>query len=150
MIAVSFDGKHYCEVLEDKETVNADRYIAFLSNMFASFKADARHPIDSADCVVQHDNARPHVARSVQDFLERRHAVKLRQAPYSPDTNLCDRLIFPAMEMKRLHCYFNNRTEALSFVTQFLRDFVSYGLVNAKQDLVQCLESIIENGGDYV
>ena len=43
---------------------------------------------------LQMDNARPHTARVVKDFLQKRGITTIWQSPYSPDLNLCDRFLF--------------------------------------------------------
>ena len=47
-------------------------------------------------CVIvfQFDNARPHCAAAVKEFLEKISSTAIWQTPYSPDLNLCGRWTF--------------------------------------------------------
>ncbi len=60
------------------------------------------------EMVVQHDNARPHVARNVTEWIETQHMSLLKQPPYSPDTNLMDRFLFRNYEVFRRGHDFEN------------------------------------------
>ncbi|QQP50231.1 Uncharacterized protein FKW44_011161, partial [Caligus rogercresseyi] len=46
------------------------------------------------DCLLMWDNARPHTATDTREFLTRRDVEPVKQSPYSPDLNLCDRFLF--------------------------------------------------------
>ena len=39
-------------------------------------------------------NARPHAAANTKQCLARRKVEPIKQSPYSPDLNLCDRFLF--------------------------------------------------------
>ncbi|QQP51990.1 Uncharacterized protein FKW44_003972 [Caligus rogercresseyi] len=39
-------------------------------------------------------NARPHTATDTREFLTRRDVEPVKQSPYSPELNLCDRFLF--------------------------------------------------------
>ncbi|QQP32449.1 Uncharacterized protein FKW44_024150 [Caligus rogercresseyi] len=40
------------------------------------------------------DNACPHTATDTREFLTQRDVEPVKQAPYLPDLNLCDRFLF--------------------------------------------------------
>ncbi|QQP32993.1 Uncharacterized protein FKW44_024202, partial [Caligus rogercresseyi] len=46
------------------------------------------------DCLLMWDNARPHTDTDTREFLTRRDVEPVKQSPYSPDLNLCDRFLF--------------------------------------------------------
>ncbi|QQP52570.1 Uncharacterized protein FKW44_004758 [Caligus rogercresseyi] len=46
------------------------------------------------DCLLMWDNALPHTATDTREFLTRRDVEPVKQSPYSPDLNLCDRFLF--------------------------------------------------------
>jgi hypothetical protein len=54
------------------------------------------------DIVLHHDNARPHTARMVTEYLEKNNISGLPQPPYSPDMAPCDFTLFP--EFKKILC----------------------------------------------
>ncbi|QQP49304.1 Transposase, partial [Caligus rogercresseyi] len=50
---------------------------------------------DPAERLSPHvDNARPHTATDTREFLTRRDVEPVKQSPYSPSLNLCDRFLF--------------------------------------------------------
>ncbi|QQP40936.1 Hypothetical protein FKW44_015152 [Caligus rogercresseyi] len=66
------------------------------------------------------DNARPHCHR-YQGVLDRRDVEPVKQSPYSPDLNLCDRFLFRKLKhllreddlgaTRRLHSPFSGDEE---------------------------------------
>ena len=94
-------SKYYHKVLEVGESMNSQRYKIFLNNMFRAFQQFYPSFI-ICDFILMHDNAGPHVAETIISHVNRNQYKLLKQAPYWPDTNLCDRLVFPAMEMLSL------------------------------------------------
>ncbi|QQP51602.1 Uncharacterized protein FKW44_013020 [Caligus rogercresseyi] len=50
------------------------------------------------DCLLMWDNTRPHAAADTRDFLTPRDIEQVKQIPYSPNLNLCDRYLFRKME----------------------------------------------------
>ena len=101
--------------------------------------------------ILQHDNARPHVAQIVRQWLEHQHVSLLPQAPYSPDTNLMDRFIFRNYEIFRRNTNFETSQE----IQQNFIEYVDNSLTNTKlsnefQSLKEHLQNVINAGGDYV
>ena len=137
----------YKEVLHDGGSINAERYLEFLCNMVNHFKQQ----IPAWEIVLQHDNARPHVACTVRRWLEDQRISLLPQAPYSPDTNLMDRFVFRNYESFRRNINFETSQEIqMSFM-----DYMDNNLTNAKlskefQNLKEHLQSEINADGDYV
>ena len=148
-VAVTLSGKFYIEVLENHESMDSDRYILFLKNMFAHFRGLYPSFIIS-DFILMHDNARPHISKKTKEYVDNNHIVLLKQPPYSPDFNLLDRLVFPAFEMKRHSCYLADHQRVYDAFSNFLIVFSRNGFINAKKNLVQTLEKVVEAGGSYL
>ena len=100
IMAVSLNGNHYFGVLGANEAINSERYVAFLGNL-TDFLANQNNPILPENMRLLMDNARPHTAANTIAYLENLNVRLLRQPPYSPDCNICDRYIFPRLESKR-------------------------------------------------
>ena len=85
--------------------IDSQGYILFLSKAFAAFDTyelrQNGEAIQFENCFLQHYNARPHVSRATNEILESKNCTLLRQPPYSPDTNILDRYVFPKHEMER-------------------------------------------------
>ena len=92
--------------------------------MFASFSTNAlcqqRKAVSWEKAVLQHDgltdNARPHVSTDTTTHMTSKSCVLLKQAPYSPDTNILDRFIFTKLKMERSEIVFRELADDISFL----------------------------------
>ena len=84
--ASNFDGQMYVEAVESGTTMNCTRYTLFLERMVAHFAA-LSPPLLAEDMVIMHDNARPHTAAAVRDWMASHRIVQL-----PPSTSLLARL----------------------------------------------------------
>ena len=75
-------------------TVDGDVYRDFVQNTGHKWQCLRTNPVNLSNLVWQHDNARPHTRKDVASFFQWRKITLLKQAPYSPDLNLCDRWLF--------------------------------------------------------
>ncbi|QQP35139.1 Uncharacterized protein FKW44_023284 [Caligus rogercresseyi] len=66
-------------------------YLRTTGKRFLSLKKDK---IRLKDCLLMWYNARPHTATDTREFLTRTDMEPVKQSPYSPDLNLCDRFLF--------------------------------------------------------
>ena len=147
VIAVSQRGQHYFEILQRNESINADRYIEFLTNLVNYFRTQP-NPILPENMRLQHDNARPHTARATAEHIEDMNIRLLRQPPYSPDLNLCDRYIFPRLEALRSN--FNSAEDIREFLTRELPMFTVERMSQALKAATEHMQKVIENGGKYI
>ena len=96
------------------------------------------------------DNTRPHTAARTQEYLTRSGATLLKQSPYSPDLNLCDRFLFTRLqEHRRKHQYLNSE-EVLCDVQQFVRQLPESMIVHELQKLKEHAEAVIRQSGCYI
>lgn len=147
IIAVSQKGQHYHEVLNYGQSVNAQRYIQFLGRM-ETFFAHLDDPILSHNMRLQHDNARPHTARETTEYIEGRNIRLVRQPPYSPDLNICDRYIFPRLEAARVD--FASSDDLRNFLTGELPNYTKRRMTSALNELCTHIEKVIQIDGNYV
>ena len=64
------------------------------------------NPIHLPEIVWQWDNARPHAAKSVREYMNNSGVTLIRQSPYSPDFNQCDRFLFNWLKSDLQHRQF--------------------------------------------
>lgn len=147
MVAVTFEGKHYVEVLAQHETVDRDKYLQFLKNVMQHFQNPY---FQWRDVILQHDNAKPHVATTVMQYLAQKRVQMLPQAPYSPDTNLCDRFVFPTFESSRCKVEFHSADEILQFTQGHIASITQQAWQNEFEKLKDAANSIIMKAGDYL
>ena len=74
----------------------------------------------------------------------------LCQPPYSPDTNILDRFVFPKMEMKRARLELNNRQEVYDFVEAELQRNTTQIMRKQFDKLKNHYQKVIDNMGNYV
>ncbi|GFO34991.1 histone-lysine N-methyltransferase SETMAR [Plakobranchus ocellatus] len=75
------EGVVHMEFLEQGQTVNSERYISTLR----ALKLRRGRVRCDKDSILQHDNARPHTSRQIQDALRQLELTTLPQRAYSPD-----------------------------------------------------------------
>ena len=76
----------YYELLEPKETITGERYRTQLMRLSRALREKRRQYEQRHEKVIlQHDNARPHVAKPVKTYLETLKWEVLPHPPYSPD-----------------------------------------------------------------
>ena len=148
VIAVSFTGKYHCELLQERESMNSERYVTFLVNMEKKF---SRHvfPLNWRNMIFVQDNARPHVSKVTSMFLANKNATLLRQSPYSPDYNILDRFIHPYLEDQRHKTNFQSADELHQFITSELKNISADRWSSEMGKLIQCLSNVIKKNGDY-
>lgn len=154
MVIINFEGLSFVRVLEENETVNSEYYISFLNDAFTSFSTfemrQAQKAILWENSVIQHDNARPHISKATKEFIATKNAVLLPQAPYSPDTNLLDRFVFPKLEMERCEKTFEDRGELREFLTEALHKLTPQMMSRQFDKLKTHCQDIIDADGNYV
>jgi [histone H3]-lysine36 N-dimethyltransferase SETMAR len=112
MLCIWWDQKGviYYELLKNSESINGERYqqqLVELNRALEQKRPDyaKRHN----KLILQHDNARPHVAKRVQETLEELNWEILPHPPYSPDCAPSDYHLFRSMQNalsgERFHSY---------------------------------------------
>ncbi|QQP50108.1 Transposase [Caligus rogercresseyi] len=115
-------------------------YLRTTGKRFFSLKKDK---IRLKDCLLMWDNARPHTATDTREFLTRRDVEMVKQSPYSPDLNLCDRFLFRKDE-------FGGHEEATLAVQRAMRRVSEDKLYDQLRKLRGHCHDVIAVGGDYV
>ena len=101
-------------------------------------------------CVLLQDNAKPHVSKHTTAFLRNKHCNLIRQPVYSPDTNICDRMVFPKAEMKRSKIEFAEKEDLEKFLHQELSTLTPDIMRHEMDMLLIHLRNVINNNGKYV
>ena len=149
IVASNYSKSFSCiEVLHDGGSINADRYLVFLENMFTTFERQLQLP--RWELHLQHDNARPHVAITVRNWLAAERINLLKQPPYSPDFNLMDRYLFRSYEVYRSGVNFDNSNDVEANINDFMTNLPANKLQKEFQQLKIHLENVIEAAGNYI
>ncbi|QQP36170.1 Uncharacterized protein FKW44_021179 [Caligus rogercresseyi] len=80
-------------------TANWNTMISYLKTTGHRFHNLKQHRIHLKDCLLMWDNARSHAVTDTRDFLTRRDVEQVKQSPYSPELNLCDRYLFRKLNL---------------------------------------------------
>ena len=152
MLCVWWDQKGiiYYELLEPKQTVNANLYSQQLTRLSEALRKKRPFSCDGRQKVILlHDNARPHVAKTTREKIENLGWEVLPHPAYSPDLAPSDYHLFRSMQhffqekiytevesiKKDLDSYFFSRPES----------FYKRGI----QSLPERWEKVILNDGNY-
>jgi len=88
----------YYELLKRSETITGDLHRKQLMHLSRALKDKRSQYNERHDKVIlQHDNARPHIAKSVKTYLETLKWEVLPHSPYSPDIAPSDYHLFRSM-----------------------------------------------------
>lgn len=147
-VAVTISGQHYFKIADDN--IDSDSYIQFIKEMAVHFRNSAGIQMENM-CLIQ-DNARPHVSRATLAFLGEKNIRLLKQPPYSPDTNMCDRFIFCRLESLRgqENPDFSDREELELFLSTQLPTFTGEMMRKEFQKMREDFGKIIANEGHYL
>jgi len=154
IVAVNFEGLGDSTVLNRGQTIDSELYIQFIEDAVAYFSRHelvvARRSISFENMILMHDNARPHVSHRSREYLEDKNVRLQHQAPYSPDLNLCDRMIFPMLEMKRSKITFGNKDLLQDYLNERLSNIPVDSMRNQIDKLKEHCQKVINANGEYV
>jgi histone-lysine N-methyltransferase SETMAR len=149
MLCVWWDieGVIYWELLPEKATINATRYRAQLHKLAAEVQKRRR---GRRKIYLLHDNARPHIAKTVNEKLKSLEWELIPHPPYSPDIAPSDYHLFLSLSNQLRGENFKNETELKRFIQSFFdsksKDFYAKGIY----DLPRRWQEIIATNGKYV
>jgi len=152
--AANFNGLHYFRVMPKNTTVTSEVYIDFLEQAFASFNThqlqQTRNAVQWENALLMHDNAPVHVSKATTNFLQSKYCTILEQPAYSPDTNICDRMIFPLLEMHRKDVIFDDPDSLVNFLRDSIGRMSSEVMMHEFDKLRQHCMHIIDHNGNFV
>ena len=108
-----------------------------------------RGKIKFKDLLLQMDNARPHALRLTQGFLAESGVQIIKQSPYSPDLNLCDRFLFRKIKSEPKGVYLTDQDDVRKSVQHIFRHIKKDFLVRQHWKLRDHAKRAIESGGHY-
>ena len=150
MLLVVFcgDGKFHIEGTEKNESVDSERYVSFVKNAVVKFRKDRRR-ISLKDILWIHDNARPHSSVLTSDFFATKNMTLVKQSPYSPDLNQCDRWLFKYLKKTLKEQQFTDLCGVVDYASSVLRQISADKLRNEYFKYISHCEHVIQAHGDY-
>lgn len=152
MLCVWWDqlGVVYYELLQPNDTITGEVYRRQLMRLSRALKEKRPETVARHDKVIlQHDNARPHVAQPVKTYLETLKWEVLPHPPYSPDIAPSDYYLFRSMQHGLADQHFSNYGEVKNWIDSWIgakpADFFRDGI----RQLPERWEKVVANDGQY-
>lgn len=123
MLCIWWDqrGVIYFELLPPNQTITGELYRTQLMRLSRALREKRPEYEQRHDKVIlQHDNARPHVARPVKTYLETLKWDVLSHPPYIPDIAPSDYHLFRSMEHGLAEQHFRSAEEAENWVKAWI------------------------------
>lgn len=152
MLCIWWDqiGVVYYELLKSNQTINSELYKNQLTQLSEVLKEKRPYYRERHDKVIlQHDNARPHTAKIVQDTLKTLNWEILPHPPYSPDIAPSDFHLFRSMSHglsnQSFHSYEDTRKWVESWIASKDPSFFRRGI----HLLPDKWEKVVYSDGQY-
>ena len=150
VIAFSANKRMNILTLPSGTYLDSARYIEFIRDCGTKWRNLKNNSINLRDVSWQHDNARCHVSRETSSFFESRGIEIVKQSPYSPDLNLCDRWLFHKLKTELRKTIFNSPVEVRNEALRVLKLIPQEDYREQVDKLLRHCERVIEEHGDYV
>lgn len=152
MLCIWWDQKgviHY-ELLKPGETITGELYrqqLIRLKRVLAEKRPEYanRHEV----VILQHDNARPHIARPVKTYLENSGWEVLPHPPYSPDLAPSDYHLFRSMQSALTGTRFTSSESIKIWLDSFLSSKDGQFFWQGIHKLPERWEKVIASDGQY-
>jgi histone-lysine N-methyltransferase SETMAR len=135
------------EFVPEGQTVNAEFYEAVLKRLLLRMQRVRPQMYRSGKWSLLHDNARPHTAIRVRNFLAQRRVTVIEHPSYSPDLAPADFFLFPRLKGVLKGIRFADVPDIRRRVTSVLRSIPKEAFADSFQQLYQrCQKCIVANG----
>ena len=145
IMAMDFNGIAFYELQPPKTTVTGEAYKNFLAKNLDTWRAGHGR----GQTWLLHDNARPHQARVVKDFLAEKRIQVLHHPPYSPDLSPLDFCCFAQVKRRLKGTYHQNWGEFEQALRQITYDLTLEGHMKGVQELPLRWQRAIASEGSY-
>lgn len=152
MLCIWWDQKGvvYYELLKPGEVVTGERYREQLLSLSRALKEKRPEYAKRHDKVILlHDNARPHVAKSVKEILEALGWDVLPHPPYSPDIAPSDYHLFRSMANSLAEEHFQSYEDVKKWVDKWITSKNESFFRDGIRALPHKWEMVLANSGQY-
>lgn len=152
MLCIWWDSKGvvYYELLKPNETIDGNRYRRQLHHMNQALIE--KRPIIAnkpRKVILLHDNARPHVAKTVKEKLLQLGWEILPHAPYSPDIAPSNYHLFRSMQHALVDTHFQNLDQVKKWIDDWIASKPLSFYYNGIHSLPEKWEKVVANNGKY-
>ena len=152
MLCIWWDqqGVVYYELLQPGETITGEVYRRQLMRLSRALKEKRPETVTRHNKVIlQHDNARPHVAKPVKTYLETLKWEVLPHPPYSPDVAPSDYYLFRSMQHGLVDQHFTNFGEVKNWIDSWIADKPAEFFKKGIHELPEKWEKVVASDGQY-
>lgn len=152
MLCIWWDQKGvlYYELLKPGETINGERYRTQLIRLKRAI-AEKRpeYATRHESIIFHHDNARPHVAAPVKNYLQNSGWEVLAHPPYSPDLAPSDYHLFRSMQNALTGIRFTSEQGIRNWLDSFFAAKPAQFFWDGIHKLPERWEKVIDSDGQY-
>jgi len=145
-LAMDFTGIAFWWLMPENLTATAEIYRDFINDHIHDWKA--KHNIERP--ILAHDNAKPHVAKVVQQYLGSQNISLWIQPAYSPDFQPCDFNCFGPLKAGLKGHRYTTWEEVEIAIKNVISEGLSRGLYQGVKMLPDRWERVIEEEGEYI
>ncbi|GFX93718.1 mariner Mos1 transposase [Trichonephila clavipes] len=152
LLSIGWDqlGVVYYELLKPTETITGDRYRTQLMRLSRALKDKRPQYNERHDKVIlQHDNARPHVAKVVKTYLDTLKWEVLPHPPYSPDLAPSDYQLFRSMAHGLADQHFRSYEEVKNWIDSWIASKDDQFFQRGICKLPERWEKVVASDGQY-
>lgn len=152
MLCIWWDqlGVIYYELLKPNETITGALYRTQLMRLSRALREKRPQYEERHDKVIlQHDNARPHVAQVVKTYLETLRWEVLPHPPYSPDIAPSDYYLFRSMTHGLAEQHFSNYNEVKQWIDSWIAEKSTEFFRRGIRNLPERWEKVVASDGQY-
>jgi len=152
MLCIWWDqlGVIYYELLKPSQTITGDLYRTQLMRLSRALKEKRPQYFERHDKVIlQHDNARPHVAKVVKKYLETLKWEVLSHPPYSPDVAPSDYHLFRSMAHGLKDQHFQSYEQVQNWIDSWIASKDEQFFQRGIRLLPERWQKVVENNGQY-
>ena len=149
-VCLSLNGRFSTGVTPYGEAVDSAKCVEFFKRTRELWRKRRVNPTSFQSLLLQMDNAPAHTARHTQTYLASTGVTLVKQAPYSPDLNLCDRFLFRSMKKHMKELQLNSCEDVEEAATHFLTRVDKNSLPHELDKLLLHCQHVFDNDGCYV
>lgn len=151
MVVTFFDyrGMVYTHTVPQGQTINAEYYISVLKQLMKDHIPKKR-PDLVGRWKLHQDNARPHVANAVVDFLAMKNVETVPHPPYSPDLAPNDFFLYPQAKRELKGRRFPTAAAAVKALEAVLKVLSKNGFEHVFQEWQRRWTKCVALNGDYL
>lgn len=149
MVTIMFKstGPLLVHCLDKGKTMSAQTYIEDCLKPVVCAIQKQRSKTGTKSMKILHDNAKPHVAKVVQEYLNSEGIGRIDHPPYSPDLAPCDFWLFSKI---KLHLTDHKDVQSLKKqITEILSGIPKEEWLKTFQKYLERMQLCIDNKGDY-